>query len=247
MRVEHISDDVVVYLGDCVEILPTLGKFDHVITDPPYETHMHNSRGKSEILTTRKVSSEISFDSVERVRPLITPLIVDSTKGWSLIFCTAEGVAAWRDAIESVGARYKRAMPWVKTDAVPQFNGQGPAHCLEMIVSAWCGRGYSKWNGGGSSGKFIGSKSIEDRTHETEKPIWLMSELVSLFTNPDDHVLDCFMGSGTTGVACINLGRKFTGIEMNEKYFDISCRRLEAATRQENIFSKKKIAQEKIL
>ncbi len=63
-----------------------------------------------------------------------------------------------------------------------------------------------------------------------------MLELVSLFTDPDTTILDPFMGSGTTGVACARLGRKFIGIEIEPKYFDIACRRIEEAYKQSDMF-----------
>jgi adenine-specific DNA-methyltransferase len=68
--------------------------------------------------------------------------------------------------------------------------------------------------------------------HPTQKPMGLMRHIVKVSTRPDGTVLDPFMGSGTTGVACAKLGRKFIGIEVREDYFDIACRRIEAAYAQ---------------
>ena len=79
--------------------------------------------------------------------------------------------------------------------------------------------------------------SAKDNTaHPTTKPLWLMQRLVTVSTNPDMTVLDCFMGSGTTGVACKNLKRRFIGIEKDEKYFEIAKRRIENHKPQENLF-----------
>lgn len=72
--------------------------------------------------------------------------------------------------------------------------------------------------------------------HPTEKPLGLMGELVQLFSNQGATVLDPFMGSGTTGVACARLGRKFIGIELEPKYFEIACRRIEEAQAQPDMF-----------
>lgn len=72
--------------------------------------------------------------------------------------------------------------------------------------------------------------------HPTQKPLSLLRELVNLVSESGDVVLDPFMGSGTTGVACVRLGRKFIGIEMEPKFFDIACRRIEEATRQPDMF-----------
>ena len=74
--------------------------------------------------------------------------------------------------------------------------------------------------------------SDKGRFHPTQKPIELMEHLLIVSSNKGDYVLDLFMGSGTTGVACMRNGRKFIGIELNEKYFDLACRRIEAETKQ---------------
>jgi site-specific DNA-methyltransferase (adenine-specific) len=77
----------------------------------------------------------------------------------------------------------------------------------------------------------------ELREHPTQKPEWLMDEWVSLFSNPDDVVLDPFMGSGTTGVSAVRLGRKFIGVEVNPDYFAMARLRIENAQRQERLFA----------
>tara|TARA_Y100000310_G_scaffold340489_1_gene436439 strand:- start:644 stop:880 length:237 start_codon:yes stop_codon:yes gene_type:complete len=75
----------------------------------------------------------------------------------------------------------------------------------------------------------------------------LIGELVNLFTNPDQAILDPFMGSGTTGVACAKLGRKFIGIEIEPKYFDIACARIEEAYRQGDFFIERPKAEQGLL
>lgn len=92
--------------------------------------------------------------------------------------------------------------------------------------------------GGGRHGVFTFNKSHGGgkAPHPTTKPLPLMRELVSLFTADRDVILDPFMGSGTTGIACAKMGRKFIGIEIDEKYFDIACRRIEEAYKQPDMF-----------
>jgi site-specific DNA-methyltransferase (adenine-specific) len=75
--------------------------------------------------------------------------------------------------------------------------------------------------------------------HPTEKPVSLMRELISLFSNFGETILDPFMGSGTTGVAAVKLGRKFIGIEIEPKYFDIACRRISDALKQPDMFQER--------
>lgn len=141
------------YRGDCCAILPKLAKgvegWDHVLTDPPYEETIHKAKARKDY--PRKLRNDgfaepkaVSFASINKIRPIITPLMAGPCRGWMIAFCTPEGIAPWRDAIEDAKARYKRACFWIKTDAAPQFNGQGPAYAVEPFVTAWCGKGASR-------------------------------------------------------------------------------------------------------
>ena len=227
------------YEGNCLTVMPDLESVDHTISDPPYEDHMHvNKKGARGLRKDGYAEPEgLDFASITDIRVPATAEMVRLTAGWLLAFCTPEGVAAWRDAIEAAGAKYKRACVWVKPDASPQFNGQGPAMGAENFVAAWCGTGYSRWNGGGKRGVWTCNTNSRGRdgTHPTEKPLRLMSDLVVDFTNVGQTILDPFMGSGTTGIACLKEGRKFIGIEKDPKYFDLACRRIEKAL-AEDIF-----------
>ncbi|WP_299477043.1 site-specific DNA-methyltransferase [uncultured Paracoccus sp.] len=167
----------------------------------------------------------------------------ENCNGWALAFCQVEMVGQWRASFECAGARWARGMVWVKPDSSPQLSGDRPAQGVESIALAWCGIGRSKWNGGGKRGVFIMSKHDQGmghggakNEHETQKPVKLMVELIELFTNRSNTILDPFMGSGTTLVACQKLGRVGIGIEIEPKYFDIACRRVEEAMRQPDLF-----------
>jgi site-specific DNA-methyltransferase (adenine-specific) len=237
-RVEHLSETVTLYHGDCMDIIPTLSPMDHVICDPPYEKEAHR-KDRRIMQKSGLVASPLSFDRIEN-RDIIASQCTRISKGWFLAFCQAEGVAPWRDSIENAGAKYKAPMIWVKPDGMPQFNGQGPGMGFESMVLAWCGDGVSKWNGGGRHGVFIVPKGNNNGLHETQKPVKLMREIVSLFTNPNEIICDPFMGSGTTGYAAIRLGRGFVGIEKDEKYFDVSVDRLSEALKQEDLFAERR-------
>lgn len=241
---EEIIGDVRLILGNCLDIMPTLGTVDHVICDPPYETEYQSA--KSRILrndgtdwgTQKDFSETLGFEGISSIRKDFVHLVKDKATGWFLAFCIAEGVRIWRDGLQEIGGKYDTCMAWVKPDAAPRFNGQGPSRGFECIVSAYFGSGIKKWNGGGKRGVFTHLTNDPNRegTHPTEKPTALMRELVSLFTNPGELILDPFMGSGTTLVACAELGRKGIGIELNEKYFDIACKRVEQAYKQPRLF-----------
>lgn len=227
-------------LGDCLEVMRELENVDHAIFDPPYEAVMQNKWGT---LSRNAPSShvrheDLGFQAIDDIREDVTKEVVRLCNGWAIIFCMAEGVRAWRDCIEESGAKYKRAMVWIKPDAMPQFNGMGPSVGHEMMVSAWCGSGHSKWNGGGKPGTFIHNKNTPGGSvHPTQKPLPLMKEIVSLFASRGQTVLDPFMGSGTTILACQFLGINGIGIERDEKHFESACKRVEEATRQADMFS----------
>jgi DNA modification methylase len=209
-----------------------------IIADPPYEQRSQNVIGGIPRNDGGKVTEKLIFKGIDTIRDKSAQLIHNSNKGWSIIFCTAEGVAPWRDSLEAIGAKYKRACAWVKPDAMPQMNGMCPANGLEMVLASWHGQGASKWNRGGKRGIYTHNTNSPDRKsgHPTEKPLPLMKELIGDFTKPNDLIIDPFMGSGTTGVACASMGRRFFGIEIEEKYFDIACKRIEEAYRQPDMF-----------
>jgi DNA modification methylase len=239
MEMQKIGD-CTLYLGDCLDVLPTLQNVDSVITDPPYEAIMHKAKaGASRRIRTdgRREIKSLDFDCIDDIRGDIANLVAGMCEGWSLIFCTPEGVGRWADAINASAAKYKRACIWVKPDSTPQLNGQGPAMGYENIVASWCGTGHSRWNAGGKRGVYTHLTNARDRhgVHPTEKPVRLMKELIGDFTNQGDLIADPFMGSGTTGVACAQMARRFIGIEKSREYFDIACQRIEDAYRQPDL------------
>lgn len=242
MQVENIGS-ATLYCGDCREVMASLETVDHIISDAPFETEAHTLQCRINRGSTRGGAGDlVSVESLpfaeigDRVPYAIEMARLSS--GWVLVFCQAEAVQAWREALEGGGASYRRAMVWVKPDGMPQYSGDRPGMGYESIVSCWAGGGRSRWNGGGRHGVFVVNKNdgAGKAPHPTTKPVTLMSHLVNLFTNEGETVLDPFMGSGTTGVACAKLGRKFIGIEIDPGYFDIACRRIEAAYKQPDLF-----------
>jgi len=237
-------------LGDCLDPVTGLasladGSVDAVVTDPPYEAEAHTlqrrtlPRAKSN--TTGVVAVDpLDFEPIdEDVRSSSAAQIARVSRRWSMVFCQAEAVGLWRDALVAGGAVYKRACVWVKTDGVPQLTGDRPGMGYESIVAVHA-PGKSRWNGGGSLGVWQFSKKsdsdAERSGHPTQKPVALMDRIIRLFTDPGDLVCDPFAGSGTTGVACIRLGRHFIGWERDPKYHAIAVKRLTAAREQLGLF-----------
>src|SRR3546814_4451631 len=104
MRKEIIGD-CELYLGDCLEILPTLGKVDAVISDPPYEQISQDRVGGIKRNDGGAVTQKLSFAGIDGIRDRVCAATADICAGWALFFCTAEGVALWRDSIDRKSTR----------------------------------------------------------------------------------------------------------------------------------------------
>lgn len=211
------------------------GAVAHTITDPPYEAEAHTLQrrvkrdgGENEPLSFEPLSFE-PISAAERVS--VAAQIARLTCRWAAAFCQVEATVAWRDALEAGGHSRRRIGVWVKPDAMPQFSGDRPGMGYESIVFTHR-PGRSTWNGGGRVAVFIHNKNSGGaHDHETQKPLSLMAELVELFTDPDEVVLDPFAGSGTTGAACLRLGRRCILVERDLKYAALARERMEAEER----------------
>jgi len=219
--------DATLYCGDCREILPTLDKVDAVVTDPPYGEQTHKgARGGG--FKSQTILVDFSSQTAERTRDYLRRL-TDLASRW--VIATVE----WQHMALLAGEPwFVRHGIWVKPNGSCQFSGDRPAMGWEAV--AICHKkGKKRWNGGGHHAVWQFNK--ENGQHPTQKPLPLVEKWVSLFSDKGETILDPFMGSGTTGVACANLGRKFIGIELKQEYFDIACERIEAAYAQGRLFA----------
>lgn len=228
-------------LGDCLDVMRTLpaASIDQVLCDPPYEAAAHSKARRSQRgpASLRKngagfVSFAIDFEPMDpATRWMAAKHVARVTKRWALFFCQLEGVSPWRDACEWYGLEHRRPLIWVKPDGAPQFTGDRPGTGYECI-EALHAKGASRWNGGGRRGVFTyncnSQTRVPDEDHQTPKPLDLMLELVELFTDPDDIILDPFAGSATTIVAALRLGRRAIGIEREPKWHALGLERLTA-------------------
>jgi site-specific DNA-methyltransferase (adenine-specific) len=203
---------------------------DVAISDPPFEDEAHTKqrRVKGGSITANEALPFAAITGDQRV--CAAQEIARVTRRWALLFCQVEASQDWALAGVSSGLDYVRTMVWIKPDGMPQYTGDRPGMGYESIVVLHR-PGRKRWNGGGRHGVFTECKNAgrpngAPAPHPTTKPLPLMRELVSLFSDPDELVLDPFSGSGSTGVACRQLNRRFLGWELNRDYFDIACRRL---------------------
>jgi len=247
------DDSVKLFLGDCRELLPHIENVDHVLTDPPYardvyqrlqSPNTHKGSGTPARMGIRNHQySSISIEklaagaigSIDEMLADVALEIARLTKRWALVFSDAESIHLWRQKLESAGMRYVRTGAWFKPDPMPQFSGDRPAVGFEPCTITHA-QGPMRWNGGGSAATWTHGTVKKDRPdHPCPKPTGLMLDLVALFTDPDDLILDPFAGSSTTLVAAKRLGRKAIGIEVNEKFAEVSAERLSREAKQQVI------------
>ena len=213
MRVEQIGDARLI-LGDCLEILPTLPKVDAVITDPPYGIGYSKGTGGKGNHTRRNIEAIAGDDAPFDPSPwLAWPCIMWGANHYSGRLPHGRWLA-WN--------KLGTLEPWDSFSDV-EFAWQNQRGADRIFNLLWKGICQGEKDDGGSRG------------HPTQKPVALMKWCLG-FVPDAQTILDPFMGSGTTGVACAQLGRKFIGIEIEPRYFDIACRRIERAYAQGKLF-----------
>ena len=210
-RVEQIGD-ATLYLGDCREILPTLGRVDAVVTDPPYGIgYCHGARAGGRLMGTDGLSV------VGDDRPF-------DPSPWLGRECLFWGAEHFRTRLPDGG----RWLVWNK-------RRPGVVRDQGCVENAWHSEPgvtrifHQVWDGA-DCGEERGW-----RVHSNQKPVALMEWCLGFVRG--ETILDPFMGSGTTGVACARLGRRFIGIEIEPRHFDIACRRIDEAQRQGRLFN----------
>ena len=223
------------YLGDCSVILTQLGKFDLLLTDPPYGINAAKGMGGGGTDATgrwkRKPRKyEGSWDSEQPTKEVFEMLLLSS-----------------RTHIIWGGNHFSYLLPksgkwlfWDKLNSMPSYSdGETAWTSLDGVTIkkiALCNNG-------------MASNRDGMRVHPTQKPVQIMEWCLS-FVPDAVTVLDPFMGSGTTGVACHNMGKTFVGIEREPKYFEIACKRIEQAQAQLSLFDRaevRKVAEQQSL
>ena len=227
-RVEVIGD-ATLYLGDCREILPLLPKVDAVVTDPPYGIGDAPIKGLGR--TGKRTGTVNTWHAESRWDEAIAP-------EWPRMCAVAADTVAWfghwrkrEEVAANISHPLRAEIIWAKDchvgppcpvamrdERIWLFSANG-VKGLTFETSVWDVPIIPTW---------------AHKEHKNEKPIALMERLVAFIDART--ILDPFMGSGTTGVACAKLGRKFIGIELEPKYFDIACKRIDDAYKQPRLF-----------
>ena len=231
---EEIIGDCRLILGDCLKVLPGLPKVDAVITDPPYlglgdKIDVNFTSGVAARRNVNKTIGDPWTATLEWV-----PLAFCLSEKAFFSFCSFHFVSQLFSAVSS---KPTALVTWAQSNAMPPVNNS-PHYQTEFCWAFRKDKGVNWkklktiYNIPRLQSGCMARERIVDESgqaiHPSQKPIALIEHLLLDGLN---SVLDPFLGTGTTGVACVNLGRKFIGIEIEEKYFDIACKRIEKATK----------------
>jgi len=232
MSREEIIGDCRLILGDCLEVLPTLGKVDAVVTDPPYGCGVTYG----EHYDDNRKDYWAWIDLRLRASRAVCPLMAFTHRNHAMKYITDwDWVGVWHKP-GSFGSRIGNSFVLPHWEPIFLYGIHAKGVKGEYLADVLSINPQSANAGHNGIGREKWTKEQNGR-HPTPKPLPLMERLVGVLASHSETVLDPFMGSGTTGVACVNLGRKFIGIEIEPKYFDIACRRIEEAYRQPRLFA----------
>jgi DNA modification methylase len=220
---KEVIGDATLYLGDCRDVLPSLTGMDAVVTDPPYGiAYESNYVGKT--TTASWMNTQIVNDGDTSVRDFF---LDDRWDAWACF-------GSIKIPPPPNARNHRATLVWDKGPASGMGDLSFPwKPSFELIFVGGVG-----WAGSRDEGVikncWMVTRASMGRVHPNEKPVELLRHICG--KAPGQSILDPFMGSGTTGVACAKLGRRFTGIEIHEPYFDIACRRIEEAQRHKDLF-----------
>jgi DNA modification methylase len=216
-----VIGDCTLYEGDCLEVIPTLGKVDVVVTDPPYGIGFKYP----------------SYDDTrENLRGLVAGLFkFRGTFSRLVILCGPSQVHVYPEP------DWLGCITWNTTGS---FGKYGYSQWTPVLLYGDDLKGFGNVNGvtktdtyqinGGGSVGF--QRDPASKLHVCPKPMNIMNRMVQRYTAPNELVIDPFAGSGSTGVACVNIGRPFIGIERDSDYFDLACKRIRDAYAQPDMF-----------
>ena len=220
-------DDIKLYCDDCLNIMKQIENesVDLIVTDPPYLIKYKTNRRKNKC---HDFCSEILNDDNEQ-------LIIDYIRECYRIlknntamymFCNCDKVDFFKQELENAGFKIKNMIIWVKNnwtagDLKAQF---GKQYEIIFLVN----KGRKCFNGKRITDIWMFDRiSGKKQLHQNQKPVDLLKQCILKHSDENDIIFDGFMGSGSTGVACIETGRKFIGVELDKKYFEIAKERIE--------------------
>ena len=220
-------EDIKLYCDDCLNIMKQIDNesIDLIVTDPPYLIKYKTNHRKNK---NHNFCSEILNDDnkqliIDYIRECYR-ILKNNTAMY--MFCNCDKVDFFKQELENAGFKIKNMIIWVKNnwtagDLKAQFGKQ-----YEIIFLVNKGRKY--FNGKRITDVWMFDRiSGKKQLHQNQKPVDLLKQCILKHSDENDVIFDGFMGSGSTGVACIETGRKFIGVELDKKYFEIAKERIE--------------------
>ena len=222
--IEAIKDRYKLYNGDCLEIMDKLieegVKVDCIITDPPYGMNFKSNHRKEKY---KNIKNDNNLDFIEDYFKKCYDVLKEDTHIYC--FCSWHNIDKFKIEFEKY-FKLKNIIVWEKNNtSMGDLKGSyAPKH--EFILYGHKGR---RLRNGFRYADIIKANRTNNKLHPTQKPVDLLEIFINQSTNKNEIILDGFMGSGSTGVACINTNRKFIGIELDNNYFNIAKQRIEEA------------------
>ena len=224
-----MKDDYSIFEGDCYELMADMpdNAIDLILTDPPYNINERYSTGNIKLGWRADINNDIAdWDKEEIDIPLLVKEFkrILKPKGNIITFCGFHQFGDWRSNLNDNFDTVNFGV-WEKTNPTPKFYNVGMVNALELLLFAW--NKSHTWNflGHHEMKNIIknpictGGERIQGEFHHaTQKPLAVIEHLVKIASNKGDLIFDPFMGLATTGVPALNLGRKFWGIEKENKY-----------------------------
>ena len=216
--------------GDCLELMKNIpdGSVDLVLTDPPYlcDYSRHDRRSRFSKKIANDENNSANELMIERYLQECYRVMKDNTAIYC--FCNYKKIDFFKQQIENAGFNLKNIIIWDK-----QRNGMGDlsttfGYSYEFIIFASKGKPKIRGKRISDVWRFARVKPKE-QTHQNQKPIDLLKQAIGKSSDEGSVVFDGFMGSGSTGVACVNTNRRFIGIELDDGYFNIAKKRIEEA------------------
>ena len=224
---------VELWQGDCLELIKQMpdGSIDCVVTDPPYKMN-HSTGGCTNIGMKNKWLGNIKAgNTVMNFRIDIKfsdwlPEVFRVLKNGShcYIFCNDKNIQELLNEATKCGFKESNILVWIKNNATPN---RYYMKNLEFVLFLYKGKAKPINNMGSKCAVEVKNINGKSKLHATQKPVELLEIFINNSTKENDVVFDPFMGSGSTGVACVNTGRKFIGIELEKQYLYIAEKRIE--------------------
>ncbi len=219
-------DEIKLMHGDCLELMKSIpnGSVDLILTDPPYNISRKNdfaTMGRSGIDFGEWDKDFDQFAWLEEIPRLL------KKNGSAIIFNDWKNLGEIAKHCESLGLTIKDMLRWEKSNPMPRNRNR--RYITDFECAVWLTNKGAKWEFNRINEAYqrpVFKYPVvmgKNKFHPTQKPVQLLEDFILIHSNPDEVVFDPFMGSGSTGVACVNTARRFSGMELDKGYFDIAC------------------------